>query len=217
MAGHYYLLIHNYGYIVDKAKHTKCQRWKRVHQSFTDATSQTVWMAFAFHMICMSSCYWKQQKQCASMLHLYENKQGQKDNSIKYQESQKWIYAVPSPTLFIFKIIIVLVLSIHPSITPPIYLSIYPSIHPSIHPSTHPSTPPIHLFIHLSIYLSIPPLTAPSGLPVESSPSVSEVVGSIPGWIIPKISKIVLDASLLGARHLKDGSRKYGWFPHCRL
>ena len=52
--------------------------------------------------------------------------------------------------------------------------------------------------------------TAPGGLVVERSPSVREVVGSIPGRVIPKTLKMVLDASLLSARHLKDRSRTYG-------
>ena len=48
---------------------------------------------------------------------------------------------------------------------------------------------------------------------VERSPGVREVVGSISGWVIPKTLKMVLDASLLSARHLKDRSRTYGRFP----
>ena len=59
--------------------------------------------------------------------------------------------------------------------------------------------------------------TAPGGLVVERSPGVREVVSSIPGRVIPKTSKMVLDASLLIARHLKDRSRTYGRFPRCRL
>ena len=40
-----------------------------------------------------------------------------------------------------------------------------------------------------------------------------EVVGSITGHVIPKTFKMVLDASLLSARHLKDRSRKVVGFP----
>ena len=57
--------------------------------------------------------------------------------------------------------------------------------------------------------------TAPGGLVVERSPGVREVVGSIPCRVIPKTLKMVLDASLLSARHLKDRSRTYGRFPRC--
>ena len=45
--------------------------------------------------------------------------------------------------------------------------------------------------------------TAPGGLVVERSAGVREVVGSIPGQVIPKTLKMVLDASLPSARHLK--------------
>ena len=59
--------------------------------------------------------------------------------------------------------------------------------------------------------------TAPGGLVVERSPDVREVLVSIPDRVIPKTVKMVLDASLLSARHLKDRSRTYGRFPRCRL
>ena len=52
---------------------------------------------------------------------------------------------------------------------------------------------------------------------VERSLGLQEVVGSIPGRVIPKTLKMVLDASLLSAWHLKDRSRTNGRFPHCRL
>ena len=59
--------------------------------------------------------------------------------------------------------------------------------------------------------------TAPGGLVVERSPGVQEVVGSIPGRVIPKTCNMVLDASLLGTQHSKVRTRKYGWFTHCQL
>ena len=49
------------------------------------------------------------------------------------------------------------------------------------------------------------------------SPGVREVVGLIPGRVIPNTLKMVLYASLHSAWHLKDRSRTYGWFSHCRL
>ena len=60
-------------------------------------------------------------------------------------------------------------------------------------------------------------LTVPSCLVVERSPGVREVVGLILGQVIPKTLNMVLDASWLSAQHLKDRSRTYGQFPHCRL
>ena len=60
-------------------------------------------------------------------------------------------------------------------------------------------------------------LNRPSGLVVERSPGVREVVGSIPGRVIPKTLQMVLDAFWLSARNLKDRSRTYGRFPRCRL
>ena len=47
---------------------------------------------------------------------------------------------------------------------------------------------------------------APGGLVIELSPGVREVVGLIPGWVMPKTLKMVFDASLLSAQHLKDRS-----------
>ena len=44
-------------------------------------------------------------------------------------------------------------------------------------------------------------MTAPGGLVVECSAGVQEVVGLIPGRVIPKTLKMVLDASL---RHHHD-------------
>ena len=44
---------------------------------------------------------------------------------------------------------------------------------------------------------------------VEHSSGVQEVMGSGHGWIIPKTLKMVLDASLLSGRHLKDRSRTW--------
>ena len=55
------------------------------------------------------------------------------------------------------------------------------------------------------------------GLVVEGLPGVREVVGLIPGQVIPKTLKMVLDASLLSAQHLMDRSKTYGRFPCCRL
>ena len=52
---------------------------------------------------------------------------------------------------------------------------------------------------------------------VERSAGVREVVGSIPSQVIPKTLKMVLDASMLSARHLKVRSRMYGRFLYCRL
>ena len=46
--------------------------------------------------------------------------------------------------------------------------------------------------------------TAPGGLVVERSPGVQEVLGSIPGRVIPNTLYMVFVASLLSARHLKD-------------
>ena len=46
--------------------------------------------------------------------------------------------------------------------------------------------------------------TAPGGLVVERTPGVWEVVGSIPGRVITKTLKMVLDVSLLSTRHIKD-------------
>ena len=60
-------------------------------------------------------------------------------------------------------------------------------------------------------------MTTPGGLVVECSPGVQEVVGSIPGHVIPKTSKMVFDASLRSAQNLTDRSRTYGRFPHCQL
>ena len=48
---------------------------------------------------------------------------------------------------------------------------------------------------------------------MECSHGVREVMGLIPGQVIPKTSKIIPDASLLSAWHLKVRSRKYGRFP----
>ena len=59
--------------------------------------------------------------------------------------------------------------------------------------------------------------TTPEGPVVECSPGVQEAVGSIPGGVIPKALKIVIDSSLLSARHSKVRSRTYGRFPVCRL
>ena len=53
--------------------------------------------------------------------------------------------------------------------------------------------------------------TSPGGLVVERSPGVREVVGSIPGRVIPKTLKMVLDASLLSARHVKDQGHMVGF------
>ena len=53
---------------------------------------------------------------------------------------------------------------------------------------------------------------APGGLVVQHLPGVWDVVGSIPGWVIPKTLKMVLDTSLLSVWHLKDRSRTYGRF-----
>ena len=44
-------------------------------------------------------------------------------------------------------------------------------------------------------------MTTPSGPVVERSPGVREIMGSIPGWVIPKTLKMVLGASLLSTRH----------------
>ena len=59
--------------------------------------------------------------------------------------------------------------------------------------------------------------TAPGGLVLECSPGVQEVVSSILSRVIPKTLKMILDASLLSALHLKVRSRKRGQFPHCQL
>ena len=42
---------------------------------------------------------------------------------------------------------------------------------------------------------------------IERSPGVQDVLGSISGRVIPQTFKMLLDASLLRARHLKDRSR----------
>ena len=55
--------------------------------------------------------------------------------------------------------------------------------------------------------------TAPGGLALECLPGVRVVVGSIPSRVIPKTLKLVLDASVLSARHLKDRLKTYGRFP----
>ena len=60
-------------------------------------------------------------------------------------------------------------------------------------------------------------ITTPGGLVVECSNGVRKVVGSIPSRVILKTLKMVLDASLLSARYLKDRSRTYGRIPHCQL
>ena len=60
-------------------------------------------------------------------------------------------------------------------------------------------------------------MTESSGLVVGYSPGVWEVMSSVSGQVIPKTFKMVLDASLLSAQHLKIGSRTYGRFPFCRL
>ena len=46
-------------------------------------------------------------------------------------------------------------------------------------------------------------LTTPGGQIVERLPGVHEVMGSISSRVIPKTLKMVHDASLLSARHLK--------------
>ena len=71
--------------------------------------------------------------------------------------------------------------------------------------------------LHPQQYYTHKLMTAPSGLVVEHSLGVREVVGLIPSRVIPKTIKMVLDASLLSARYLKDRSRTYGRFPRCRL
>ena len=43
--------------------------------------------------------------------------------------------------------------------------------------------------------------TAPGGLVLECSPGVQEVAGSIPNWVIPKIIKMALGASLQSVQH----------------
>ena len=68
-----------------------------------------------------------------------------------------------------------------------------------------------------SVSVCLPNFTAPSGLVVERLPGVREVVALIHSQVIPKTLKMVLEASLLSARHLKDRSRTYGWFPCCQL
>ena len=60
-------------------------------------------------------------------------------------------------------------------------------------------------------------MTASGGPVVECLPGVWEVVGSISGRVIAKTFKMVIDASLLSAQHLKVRSRKYGQLPRCRL
>ena len=52
---------------------------------------------------------------------------------------------------------------------------------------------------------------------VECSPGVQEIVGSVPGQVIPNTFKMVFDASLLSAQHLKVRSRTYGQLLHYRL
>ena len=58
-------------------------------------------------------------------------------------------------------------------------------------------------------------VTASDGKVVERSTGVQEVVGSVPGWVIPKTSKMKLDAFLLCAQQLKVRPRKYGRFLRC--
>ena len=48
-------------------------------------------------------------------------------------------------------------------------------------------------------------IKANRSIKVEHSAKVRKVVGSIPDRVIPKISKMVLDASLLIARQLREG------------
>ena len=64
-----------------------------------------------------------------------------------------------------------------------------------------------HVRMPGSMLLSV---TATDGLIVECLPGVQGVVGLIPCWVVPNTLKMVLDAFLLSARHLKDKSRKYG-------
>ena len=77
----------------------------------------------------------------------------------------------------------------------------------------------IHSFIHSLIHYPVShcTMTAAGGPVVECLPGVQEVMGSIPGWVIPKTLKMVLDASLLSAWHLKDRSRHMVGFTSCRL
>ena len=53
--------------------------------------------------------------------------------------------------------------------------------------------------ISISVYI-----LANCSVKVEHSAMVRKVVGSIPGRVIPKTSKIVLDASLLSAPAIKE-------------
>ena len=57
-------------------------------------------------------------------------------------------------------------------------------------------------------------MTAPSGPVVECAPCVQEVVGSFPGWVIPKTLKMLFKASLLSTLHLMVRLRIYSLFPH---